>query len=195
MPARNSLNKEVDSRKISSRFTNFTLEYKDIYDFALIKRLQIPNLTTNELPKFATEIPRMKDIVIHFLISKLRKINKNYPWSIPDWLKMILMITSTIIGKVFIVIMIYLRKPGNCMLSGKHLNKGRKSKSISQHSHDKGIAMKELNCSLSSAVSRPLASTSTTNCLNSVAQNRITPVSKYLPESPRFSPYFNTNKP
>ena len=30
LPARNSLNKEVDSRKISSRFTNFTLEYKDI---------------------------------------------------------------------------------------------------------------------------------------------------------------------
>ena len=31
--------KEVDSRKIGSRFTNFTLEYKDTYDFALNKRL------------------------------------------------------------------------------------------------------------------------------------------------------------
>ena len=39
LPTRNSLRKEVDSRKISSRFTNFTLEYKDLYDFALIKRL------------------------------------------------------------------------------------------------------------------------------------------------------------
>ena len=44
-PARNGLSKEVDSRKIGSRFTNFTLEYKYIYDFALIKELQIPNLT------------------------------------------------------------------------------------------------------------------------------------------------------
>ena len=38
LPARNSLSKEVDFG-IYSRFTNFTLEYKDIYDFALIKRL------------------------------------------------------------------------------------------------------------------------------------------------------------
>ena len=37
LPARNGLSKKVDSRKIGSRFTNFTLEYKDIYDFALIR--------------------------------------------------------------------------------------------------------------------------------------------------------------
>ena len=43
----NNLSKDVDSRKIHSQFTNFSLEYKDIYDFALIKGLQIPNLTTN----------------------------------------------------------------------------------------------------------------------------------------------------
>ena len=75
----------------------------------------------------------------------------------PDWLKIILNITSTIIGIVFIVIMIYLRKFGSCMLLGKHLNKRRKPKFISQHSNDKGIAMKELKCSPNSAVSRPLA--------------------------------------
>ena len=45
--AKNSLSKEVNSSKISNRFTNFTLEYKDIYDFEIIKKLQIPNLTTN----------------------------------------------------------------------------------------------------------------------------------------------------
>ena len=46
-PTRNNLSKKVDSRKIGSRFTNFTLEYKDIFDFALIRGLQIPNLTTD----------------------------------------------------------------------------------------------------------------------------------------------------
>ena len=64
LPTRNSLSKEVDSRKISSRFTNFTLEYKDVYDFALIKGLQIPNLSTDELTKLATEIPKMKEVQI-----------------------------------------------------------------------------------------------------------------------------------
>ena len=58
LPARNSLSKEADPRKIGSRFTILTLEYKDIYDFALIKRLQIPNLTTNELTRLVVEIPK-----------------------------------------------------------------------------------------------------------------------------------------
>ena len=146
LPTRNSLSKEVDSRKTSSRCTNSTLEYNDIYDFALIKRLQIPNLTTNELTKLAMKIPKMKEGTIHSLNINLRKINRNYPWSMPDWLKIVLMITSTIIGIVFVVVMIYLSRTGNFMLSGKHLNKRRKSKSISPHSHDKGIAIKERNC-------------------------------------------------
>ena len=56
LPARNSLSKEVDSRKIGTKLTNFTLEYKDICDFALIKGLQIPNLTTDELTKLVSEV-------------------------------------------------------------------------------------------------------------------------------------------
>ena len=83
------------------------------------------------------------------------------------------MITSTTIGIMFIVIMIYLRMSDNCMLLEKHLNKRRKSKSISQHSHDKGIAMKEMNSSPNSGVSRRLASTSTTPSLKSVAQREL----------------------
>ena len=78
----------------------------------------------------------MKEVTIYSLNAKLRKINKNYPWSMPDWFKIILTITSTIIGIVFIVIMIYLRRSGNCVLFRKHLSKRKNSKSISQHSHD-----------------------------------------------------------
>ena len=63
LPARNSLSKEVDSRKTSNRFTNFTLENKYVYDFALIKGLQIPSLTTGELTKLATEIPKCKKLL------------------------------------------------------------------------------------------------------------------------------------
>ena len=117
LPARNSLSKEVDSRKIGSRFTIFTLEYKDVCDFSIIKGLQIHNLTTDELTKLAMEIPKMK-VMIHSLNTKLRNRNRNYPWPMPNWLKIVLMITSTIIGIVFIVTMIYLRRSGICMLLG-----------------------------------------------------------------------------
>ena len=105
----------------------------------------------------------------------------------PDWLKIILRITSTIIGIVFVVIMIYLRRTGYYMISGKHLNKMRKSKPISQHSHNKGIALKELNCPQKSTVSRPLSSTSNNNSLKAVAQRELPQLlntSQNLPDSP-----------
>ena len=111
----------------------------------------------------------------------------------PDWLKIILMIASTIIDIVFIVIMIYLRGSGNCMILGKHLNKRRNSKSTSQYSHAKGIAMKELNCSPNSAMSRPLSSTSTTNCLTSAVQRELPQLpytSQNLPDSPLLQYYW-----
>ena len=94
------------------------------------------------------------------------------------------------IGVVFIVIMIYLRRSGNCMLSRKHLNKRRKSKFISQHSHDKSIAMEELNCSPNSTVSRPLSSTSTMPSLKSMAQREL----PQLPNTSQNLPYSNTTK-
>ena len=67
LPARNSFSKEIDSRNIGSRFTNFTLEYKDVYDFALIKGLQISSLTTDEWTKLATEIHRMQEVTVNSL--------------------------------------------------------------------------------------------------------------------------------
>ena len=92
----------------------------------------------------------------------------------PDWLEIVLMITSTIIGIVFMVVVIHLRKSGNCMLLGKYINKERKSKSINHLPHNKGIKLKELNFSQKPTVSRPLSHTST-------------PVVKYIPELPRLT--------
>ena len=85
--------------------------------------MQSPNLTT-ELTKLATEIPEIQEVTMHSPNTKLREINRNYPWSMPDWLKIVLMITSTIIGIVFIVVMIYLRRTGNCILWGNMKIKG-----------------------------------------------------------------------
>ena len=136
--------------------------------------------------KLATETPKMQEVTIHCLNTKLREINRNYPWSMPDWLKIVLTITSTIIGIVFIVVMIYLRRTGNCMLSEKHLNKRRKSKSVSQHAHNKGIELEKLNYPQKCTMLRPLSSTSTNNSLKSVAQRELPQLpntSQNLPDS------------
>ena len=183
LPARNSLSKAVESRKIDSRFTNFTLEYKDIYDFALIRGLQIPNHTTDELTKLATEIPEMQEVTIYSLNTKLRENNKKN--------------SSNIIGIAFVVVMIYLRRTGNCMLSGKHLNKRRKSKSIRQLTHNKGIKLKGLNYPQKSAMSRPLSSISTNNSLKSMAQRELPQLpntSQNHPETTLAPVLFNQDK-
>ena len=154
--------------------------------------MQIPNPTTNELTKLATEIPKMQEVTLHSLNAKLKEINSNYPWSMPDWLKIGLTITSTIVGVVFMVVMIYLRRTGNCMLLGKHLNKKSKSKSISRLPHNKGIELKELNCPQKSTMLRPLSSTSTNNSLKSMTQRELpllSNTSEYLPDSPLLEYY------
>ena len=91
----------------------------------------------------------------------------------PDWLKILLTITSTIIGIVFVVVTIYIRRTANCMLSGKHLNKKKKFKSISQLPHNKGIELNELKCSQKPTMLRSLSSTSTNNSMKSVAQKEL----------------------
>ena len=59
------------------------------------------------------------------------------------------------------------------MILGKHLNKKRKSKSISQFFHNKGIELKELNGPQKSTMTRPLSSTSTNNSLKSVTEREL----------------------
>ena len=73
------------------------------------------------------------------------------------------------------------------MLSGKHLNKKTKSKSI-----NKGIELKELTCSQKPTMLRPLSRTSTSNSLESVIQRELPQLpntSQNLPDSPLLQYY------
>ena len=136
----------------------------------------------------------MEEVTLHSLNIKLREINRNYPWLMPDLLKIVLTITSTIIAIVFVVIVVYLRRTGNCMLSGKHLNKKRKSKTSSQIPHNKGIELKELNCSQKPSALRPLSCTSTNNSLKSVTQREL-PNYQIHPRTSQTHPYSNIMEP
>ena len=58
LPARNSLSKEIGSRKLENQPTNFDLDYTDVSDFTLVRDIKIPPLTKKELEKLATSIPK-----------------------------------------------------------------------------------------------------------------------------------------
>ena len=86
--AKNSLSKEIGSRKLENQPSNFDLDY-------LVRDINIPPLTKNELENLATNIPWMAEVTVHTLSNKLQEINRNYPYTMPAWLK-IMLITSTI---------------------------------------------------------------------------------------------------
>ena len=96
-------------------------------DFTLVRDINIPPLTKNELKKLATNIPEMAEVTVHTLSTTLQEINRNYPYTMLDWLKIMLTITSTVIAIIVVVVVIYAKKSGNC-LCGKHLQNNRKNK-------------------------------------------------------------------
>ena len=115
LPARNSLCKEIGSRRPENQPSNFNPDYTDVSDFTLIRDINIPPLTKDELKELATNIPEMEEVTVHTLSNKLQDININYPYTMPDWLKIMLTITSTIIAIIVIVVVIYAKMPGNCL--------------------------------------------------------------------------------
>ena len=68
----------------------------------------------------------MAEVTVHTLNTKLKEINRNYPYTMPDWFKIMLTVTSTIIAIIVVVVVIYAKKSGNC-LCGKHLQNNRKN--------------------------------------------------------------------
>ena len=64
LPARKSLSKEKGSRKSENQPSNFDLDYPDVSDFTLVRDINIPPLTKNELEKLATNIPEMAEVTL-----------------------------------------------------------------------------------------------------------------------------------
>ena len=83
LPARNSLNKEIGSRKLGNKATNFDLDYTDVSDFTSVGDIQIPPLMKKELENVATIIPKMAEMTVHSLSTKLQDISRNYPYTMP----------------------------------------------------------------------------------------------------------------
>ena len=86
----------------------------DVSDFTLVLLL-----AKDELERLATNIPEMAEVIVHILNNKCHEINRNYPYTMPDWLKIMLTVTSTILAIILVVVVIYAKKSGNC-LCGKH---------------------------------------------------------------------------
>ena len=65
LPAGNSHSKEIGSRKLEIQPSNFNLDYTNVSDFTLVRDINIPPLTKDELEKLTTNIPEMAEVTVH----------------------------------------------------------------------------------------------------------------------------------
>ena len=52
-------------------------------DFTLVRDINIPPLTKDELERLATNFPEMAEVKAHTLNNKFQEINNNYPYTMP----------------------------------------------------------------------------------------------------------------
>ena len=119
IPARNTVTKENKLDLSIAPSENFHLQYDEITDFRALKYLDIHKLTEAEIDKLAKHLPEVSAITSPILKEEIAKINTNYPYMLPDWLKMILTIMGTLISIIIVVTILYFRKStfGRCSLN------------------------------------------------------------------------------
>ena len=75
-----------------------TLEYEEFYDFQLVKQIIPHKLTPQQLKAIGEQIPEPQTVPLTKLKGQLLQINQNYPYQLPLVVKIIIAITSTILG-------------------------------------------------------------------------------------------------
>ena len=186
LPTRNSLSKEIGYRKLGNRPNIFNLNYTDVSDFTLVRDIQIPPLTKKELEKSATNMMKMVEVTVKSLSTKLKNIHRNYPFLMPDWLKIMLTVTCTVVIIIVIALIIYIKKSGNCLI-GKHLQDNRKNGKTASNEFE----LTEINKSYDISISHPLSCSSTANSCHSLAQRQLPQLSNTSHYDQPDSPFHN----
>ena len=86
----------------------------------------------------------------------------------PDWLKIMLTITSIVIAIIIVLVLIYTKKSGNCLLR-KHIWNNRKNKKTDFSE----FGLREINKPHDISISHPLTHRSTANSCHSLAQRQL----------------------
>ena len=121
----------------------------------------------------------MVEVTVHTLSNKFQEINRNYPYTMPVWLKIMLTITSTVIAIIVVVVVIYAKKSGNC-LCRKHLQNNRKNKNINLDEFE----LKEINKPHSISISHPLKHGLNVYSCHSLAQRQLPQLHNAIQDQP-----------
>ena len=115
LPGHSRLIKEDNSILAVNHARMFTLNYTQIRDFHLIQQILPHHLTNSELAVIDKNIPEVKHHSIPVMRQKLHQIITNYPYVLPEYLKILL----TGLGMVLvigIITMIFICKKKGCTI-------------------------------------------------------------------------------
>ena len=111
LPGHSRLIKE-DNYLARTHSVTFKLQYTEIQDFRLLKQIFPRQLSPEELEKIGNSIPEPQSSSITKLQGQLKFINKNYPHSMPLYLKIVIACSSTAILIVVLYVTYRYRKYG-----------------------------------------------------------------------------------
>ncbi len=105
-----SMTRELKPPK--QRFLNLSEMHVDLMDLHLFQGPVFAKLSQIDLEAMSIELKPMENIPIEEIPVQLAQINKEYPYSMPQWLVILLSVVSTIIGLALILGIAYYHKYG-----------------------------------------------------------------------------------
>jgi hypothetical protein len=85
-------------------FVDFDNKYVPLTSYGLADRLNITQLTDEQINKLTTKLTDYTDVPIQHLKTTLQQIDTDYPWEMPTWMLILVAIGGTIISIIKIVI-------------------------------------------------------------------------------------------
>ena len=124
LPGHSRLIKEDNSILAVNHAKTFTLNYTQIQDFHLIQQILPHHLTNSELAVIDKNILEVKHHSILVMRQKLQKIITDYPYVLPEYLKILLTGLGTVLV-IVIIIMIFLCKKKGCTILSTNFLKSK----------------------------------------------------------------------
>ena len=117
LPGHSQLIKEDNSILATNHAKLFKLNYTQIRDFHLIQQILPRHLSDNKLAIIDKSIPNIKHHSIPVIKQKLQDIITDYPYVLPDYLKILLSELGTLVIIGIIITVWFFRKKGCTTLS------------------------------------------------------------------------------
>ena len=95
IPARVELANNDPTLDLHKHFLGFNLTYKNVIDYKLMHSLNATNLTLAQHEKLSLKLPNYSKVNYDLLKKQILQSDENYPFSMPNWLTVLITMPGT----------------------------------------------------------------------------------------------------